>query len=135
MASQGQNENAVQGETIEQHRARVRGSDAEHMPGEWFDLMDGWTVVEVKSTTRRLGSGRRGRWRLWKGQHEKMVEQGGEYDLVVIEDDEIWRSVTISADEVTEVIEDNDLSWTNAGDSHSMPTEQVKIPWKHVINT
>lgn len=132
MATQGKNANAQQGESIEQYRARRRGSDADHTPDQWFDVMDGWTPIEVKSTQRTLGSGRSGRWRLWQNQHEKMVEQGGEYDLVVIEDDEIWREATLSADEVSAIIEDKGLSWTGAGE-HGMPSRQVKIPWPYAI--
>lgn len=147
MASQGKNRNAEQGESIEQYRARRRGG--EHTPGEWFDVMDGWQPVEVKSTQRRINtdpelvsSPRNGRWRLWRDQHEKMVEQGGEYDFVVIDDDgdddenesgDIWRETTVSADRVSEIIEQNELSWTGAG-KHGMPTEQVKIPWTYVID-
>lgn len=148
MASQGKNRNAEQGESIEQYRARVRGSDAVHTPGEWFDVMDGWQPVEVKSTQRRINEGedyvsaaRNGRWRLWRGQHEKMIEQDGEYDLVVIDDDgdqeenedgDIWRQTTISAEDVSEIIDENELSWTGGG-GHGMKTEQVKIPWHYAL--
>lgn len=139
MASQGKNQNAKQGESMEQYRARRRGSDAVHTPGEWFDVMDGWDPVEVKSTQRRINTGedtvsapRNGRWRLWHSQHEKMVEQGGEYDLVVIDDGEIWRETTLSAEEVSDVITENELKWTGGG-GHGMSSEQVKIPWHYVF--
>lgn len=130
MATQGKNRNAQQGESIEQYRARERGGD--HTPDEWFDVLDGFDVIEVKSTQKTLASGRSGRWRLWRKQHEKMVEQNGEYDLVVIDDDEIWREVTLSAAEVDDIISENGLSWTDAG-NHGMPSEQVKIPWHYAI--
>lgn len=122
MASQGKNRNAKQGESIEQYRARQRGSDADHAPDEWFDVMDGWTPIEVKSTQRRLASGRRGRFRLWKVQHDKMEEQNGEYDLAVIDDDKIWEETTLSAEEVSEIIAERELTWTEAGD-HGMPSK------------
>lgn len=134
MASAGKNQNQQQGESIEQYRARQRGSDASHTPDEWFDVIDGWTPIEVKSTTRRLASGRRGRWRLWKSQHEKLLEQEGEYDLAVIEDDDLVAEKTLSAKEMDEVINEANLSWTSAGDSHSMPSQQVKIPWNYVFD-
>lgn len=134
MASQGRNENAAQGESIEQYRARQRGSDADHTPDEWFDVLDGWTPIEVKSTTRRLSSGRRGRLRLWRTQHETLLEQGGEYDVVVIEDDEISAETTVTAERMDEILTDGGLSWTNAGQSHGMPSQQVKVPWHYVIN-
>lgn len=134
MASAGKNRNAKQGESIEQYRARQRGDGADHTPDEWFDVLDGWQPIEVKSTQRTLASGRKGRFRLWRNQHDGMTEQGGEYDFAVIDDDKVWKETTVSADRVSEIIDENDLSWTAAG-RHGMPTEQVKIPWNYVIES
>jgi len=65
---------------------------AAYSPGlaENFDLASkSGTVVEVKSTQSRLANGNKGRFRLFKGQHEKLVRtargSGGYYVFVLVD--------------------------------------------------
>lgn len=65
---------------------------AAYSPGlaENFDLASkSGTVVEVKSTQSRLSNGNKGRFRLFKGQHEKLVRtargSGGYYIFVLVD--------------------------------------------------
>lgn len=120
--------NADKGTSIERYRAKER--NGHHVPEAWFDVeAEDGTPVEVKSTQRRLASGRRGRFRFWQEQHENMEDHTGEYDLVVTEDDSTAFERTLSADEVSEVIEDAGISWTGAGDHHM--GRQAKVPWSY----
>jgi hypothetical protein len=98
-------------------------------PNEWYDVESVTGVHEVKSTVEELSSGRNGRFRLWKHQHERLEEEGGTYHFLVdgvgIEE--------IPAEEVTELIEQGNLSWTGSG-NHGMDQRQVKIRWPEIFN-
>lgn len=103
------------GRQVEQHRADARGG--EHRPDmDFFDVeaSDG-TPVEVKSTRRTVENpsvDRSGRYQIVGDNHEELVEQGGEYDFVLRDqnDDEL-ETVTLAAEEVDRIIAENDLKW------------------------
>lgn len=130
MASRATNANKEDGTRAEEYVAeQVHG---ERTPNEWYDVLGPAPEnrrIEVKSTQERLSSGRRGRFRLWRSQHERMKDADGRYWFLIDGREPFQRS----PEEVSEVIDENGLSWTGSG-SHEMDTEQVKIPWSHFID-
>lgn len=117
------NQNKVLGRQIEQYRARQRGGDV--TPEAWFDVEapDG-TLVEVKSTERRLAYGRRGRYQIERENHENLVDHGGEYDFVLRDGDGTAIEETMDASEVEQLRQDHELKWPDGG--------KLKLPWSYV---
>jgi len=70
-------------------RTVANDRDAEHLgdSGGWFDVDDDGTPVEVKSTKKRLESGRRGRYQLVKRNHANLRDHDGEYVFVLRDGD------------------------------------------------
>lgn len=118
---------------METHRAEARGG--ERVGSEvWFDVEGGdGTIVEVKSCERRMSSGRRGRFRLWLDQHRNLRDHSGEYDFIVTDDDDVVEERTLSAADVDELIDDEDLKWSLSGDAHEKH-RQIKLVWTYVLD-
>lgn len=131
MVTAGTNGNREDGTRAEEYVADAIGG--ERTPEAWYDVLSpSGGLVEVKSTTAELSSGRSGRFRLWKSQHDKLRDQDGEYWFLV-DGRDAPEPVEMTADEVEDTINENDLSWTGSG-KHGMDTPQVKIPWTHLID-
>lgn len=117
------NENKTVGRQIEKHRADQR--NGEHVPEAWFDVEDSdGTVVEVKSTERRLAGGRRGRYQLVEDQHDNLRDHNGEYDFVLRDGDGAVAQRTMDAEDVEELRQEKDLKWPDGG--------KLKLPWSYV---
>lgn len=128
MASRATNNNKDVGTAAEEWVARQ--VDGERTPNAWFDVdagLDG--IIEVKSTRRRLSSGRRGRFRLWKDQHQNLKDHNGEYWFLV---DGLDPAV-LDAPEIDEIMAENDLKWAESG-NHPQETKQLKLVWTYVID-
>lgn len=117
------NVNKQVGTSIESYRADAR--DGERTPDAWFDVeaADG-TLVEVKSTERRLSYGRRGRYQIERTNHENLVDHGGEYDFVLRDGDSTAAERTLDASTVEEIRQEHGLKWPNGG--------KLKLPWSYV---
>lgn len=133
MGASEQPENAVKGEQIGEYRAKQR--DGDYLGSvAWFDVEDGdGTPVEVKSASKTLSSGPKGRFRLWLDQHANLKDHDGEYDLVLTDDGSTAAEVTLSPEEIDEVIEEKDLKWADSGD-HPKGNRQLKLVWSYVID-
>lgn len=116
------NRNKDVGTSIESYRADQRGG--ERTPEAWFDVEDGSTIVEVKSTEKRLSSGRRGRYQLEEDQHENLLDHGGEYDFALRDGDDLAAERTMDASDVEDLLDEKDLKWPRAG--------KLKLPWSYV---
>lgn len=121
-------ENKAEGTRAEEYVAdRTNG---ERMPNEWYDVLGPYgDKLEVKSTSEEYASGRRGRFRLWRDQHDRLQQDGGTYWFLV----DGMETVRLSPREVNEVIDKHSLSWTGSG-RHGMESEQVKIPWNYIMD-
>ena len=125
------NDNKQVGESIEKWRARQRG--AERTPEAWFDMDDDGTPIETKSTVKREKQywaeerkPRRGRYQIEESNHENLVDHNGEYDFNLRdrEKDDVIETVTMSAEEVDDLIREKDLKWPDTG--------KLKLPWSYV---
>lgn len=126
MASQGTNGNKEAGTRAEDYVARQTGGT--RTPNAWFDVETSHGIIEVKSTQERLSSGRRGRFRLWRSQHENLKDHGGRYWFLV---DGVGEREMDPA-EIDRIMAEEGLSWTGSGD-HGQDTQQVKLTWPYVM--
>ena len=127
MASAGQNGNKEAGTRAEEYVARQTGG--ERTPNAWYDVEAPDGIVEVKSTQERLSSGRRGRFRLWKDQHQNLRDHGGTYWFLV----EGREPVRLDPEEVDAIMDRKGLSWSDSG-SHPQNSEQLKLVWSYVLD-
>jgi hypothetical protein len=111
------------GEQAEKYIARRE--DGEHHPEAWYDVTDrGGTIREVKSAKRRVKNGdytRLGRFRLRKEQHINLRDHGGKYDFLLRSGEE----KTLSPDEVDDLIDEHDVSWTSPGPHAKLKVDAV----------
>lgn len=118
------NQNKQLGRSVEQYRADARDGDV--TPEAWFDVeaRDG-TLVEVKSTEKRLSYGRRGRYQIERTNHENLLDHGGVYDFVLRDGDSTAAErVGVPASTVEEWRQDRGLKWPEGG--------KLKLPWAQV---
>ena len=129
MASQGNNGNKAAGTSAEEYIAEQ--IDGFRTGGMWYDIETphNGKIHEVKTTVETLSSGRNGRFRLWRDQHEKYLEEGGEYHFLV---DSVGYE-RLSAEEVDEIIEASGVEWTGAG-GHRGEKQQLKLRWPEVFD-
>jgi hypothetical protein len=121
-------ENKAAGTQAEEYVADQVGG--ERTPNEWYDVLGPYgEVIEVKSTSEEYASGRRGRFRLWRSQHDRLIQEQGTYWFLV----DGLPTVRMDAREVSELLDRESLEWTGSG-SHEMESQQVKIPWNYVID-
>jgi hypothetical protein len=127
MASRATNANKEAGTQAEEYVAQQTGG--ERTPNAWFDMEAPEGIVEVKSTQERLSSGRRGRFRLWKDQHQNLKDHGGRYwflvDGVGVEQ--------LDPEDIDDIVEEEGLSWAGSG-SHPQGSDQLKLTWTHVLD-
>jgi len=128
------NDNKRLGTAAEEQRAEAR--DGRRTPEAWFDVEgDSEDVVEVKSTERRLSSGRRGRYQIKQYNHENLVDHGGVYDFVLRDtdgdswdledpDDTAATRLSVPASTVEDWRQDRGLKWPDGG--------KLKLPWTDV---
>jgi hypothetical protein len=126
MASRATNANKEAGTQAEEYVARQIGG--ERTPNAWYDVEAGG-IHEVKSTQERLRSGRRGRFRLWKDQHQNLRDHGGTYHFLV---DGVGY-VQLDAEEIDELMDEEGLTWAGSGD-HPQDTQQLKVTWRHIMD-
>jgi hypothetical protein len=70
---------AAERAAADRYRLRREGNHT-----SWCDALDADGVPhEIKSTVHRRASGRPGRFRLWKDQHDRLAAAGGRYVFVV----------------------------------------------------
>jgi len=127
MASRATNANKEAGTQAENYVARQTGG--ERTPNAWFDVEAPDGIIEVKSTQERLSSGRRGRFRLWRDQHQNLKDHGGTYWFVV----EGKEPAQLDPEDIDDIMADNDLSWASAGE-HPQGTDQLKLTWTYVLD-
>ena len=127
MASRATNANKEAGTQAEEYVAQQTGG--ERTPNAWFDVEAPEGIVEVKSTQERLSSGRRGRFRLWRDQHQNLKDHGGRYwflvDGVGVEQ--------LDPEDIDDIMADEGLSWAGSG-SHPQGSDQLKLTWTHVLD-
>lgn len=90
------------------------------------------TPVEVK-TCRLAYDQRKGRWWIRRDNHERLLQDGGEYVLSVYKEatGEILRQRLVSAQIIDSLID----QWWAAGNGHHETTEEfVQLPWSKVFN-
>lgn len=96
------------------------------------ELRSSALAVEVKGCIIIYPSGRCGRLRFWKRQHEKVKEADGVY-LVIVYDVEEREPVQydrfVHWSSLEAIMEEYDYSWYDARE-HSMSSQQTQIPWK-----
>lgn len=131
MASRSTNRNKEAGTQAEDFVAReVNGS---RTPNAWYDVdHPSGAIIEVKSTQKRLGSGRRGRFRLWKEQHENLRDHGGRYWFLVDGHGQGVRR-NVPPEEIDGIIKRENRQWTGSG-SHPKEDKQLKIVWTHILD-
>jgi len=120
------NERANQQLGLDIEEAVARERDAEHLgdSGGWFDVDDDGTPVEVKSTEKRLQSGRRGRYQLIESNHANLRDHGGEYVFVLREGDSEVDRTTVTPSEIDDYVQAEDRKWPRGS--------KLKIPWTEV---
>lgn len=95
-------------------------------------LMGGDLAVEVKGCMEAYSSGRSGRLRFWRRQHEELRESDGVY-LVVIYDmdamEPVQRDRWVHWSSLEEIMECEGYSWYTA-EGHTMFSEQTQVPWR-----
>lgn len=127
MASAGHNGNKEAGTRAEEYVARQ--TSGERTPNAPHDVEAPDGIKEVKSTQKRLSSGRRGRFRLWKDQHEYLRDHGGEYWFLV----EGREPAVLDPEEVDDIMAEEGLKWAGSG-NHPQDTRQLKLVWTHVLD-
>lgn len=127
MASRATNANKEAGTQAEEYVARSRGG--ERTPNAWFDVETPDGIVEVKSTQQRLSSGRRGRFRLWRDQHQNLKDHDGEYHFLV----EDVGEAQLTPEEVDAIMDEEDLSWSGSG-NHPQGSDQLKLVWTYIMD-
>lgn len=128
MASRATNANKEAGTRAEEYVADQVGG--ERTPNAWFDVEDrNGEIIEVKSTQDRLSSGRRGRFRLWKDQHQNLKDHGGTYWFLV----DGKQPVQLDPEEIDRIMDEEGLSWAGSG-NHPQDTQQLKLVWSHVLD-
>jgi hypothetical protein len=126
MATRATNANKEAGTQAENYVARRIGGT--RTPEAWYDVETSDGIHEVKSTEKMLDySDRRGRFRLWKHQHENLRDHGGTYHFVV---DGVGH-VEVDPEVVDTIRQQEGLKWTGAGNTGE--SAQLKLTWTHVM--
>ena len=109
--------------------ARVR---ADIVTDLGFTVLSQGTPVDTKSCWRSYESGRCGRIKITKPNHERLLEAGGEYAIVVIENDttDVLRAALTSAETVDAMID----SWWPSGRSRRDDGPFVQLPWSRFFD-
>lgn len=131
MASSQANRDA--GIQVEQFRADARGRSAEHVGTDgWYDVEDGGTPVEVKSCQREVAvtygdndRTRPGRYQLEHDNHRNLVDHGGEYDFVLMDGDTAADVVTMDAEEIDDLVNEQNRTWPDS-------PSKLKLRWMDV---
>lgn len=104
-------------------------SPSEDLPMGGICVLERGVPVEIKTTIPRLSSGKRGMFYLRKGQHDRLVDDGGCYLFGVTRPHErkplalkVW-----PARAVDELVE----SWRNAGEDRQSCSQ---VSWTNVFN-
>lgn len=127
--SRATNNNKEAGTQAEEYVARQM--NGERTPNAWYDVDAGdGTLIEVKSTQGRLSDGRRGRFRLWKEQHEALRDHDGLYWFLV---DGGGIRENVEPEEIDAIMERENLKWTGSG-SHPKEDKQLKLTWSHILD-
>lgn len=95
------------------------------------ELMEGDLSVEVKGCCEQYHSGRVGRLRFWKRQHQELREVDGVYLIVVYNPDAqepVQRDRWVHWSSLEQIMEEGGYSWYSA-DGHTMWSEQTQIRW------
>lgn len=131
-SSQANREAGVQ---TEQFRAEARGRTAEHVgTGGWYDVDDDGTPVEVKSCQRTVAVNygdndrvRPGRYQIDHDNHRNLVDHGGEYDFVLMDEngDSSLDVVTIDAADLDDLINELNRTWPDS-------PSKLKLRWQDV---
>lgn len=126
MASRATNENKKIGTNAEAYIARQ--INGERTPEAWFDVENQEGIHEVKSTQETLTySNRRGRFRLWKDQHDNLKDHNGTYHFLV---DGVGY-VTVPPEYIDTLRDQEGRKWTGAGTTGKSP--QLKISWRDIM--
>ncbi len=90
------------------------------------------TPVDVKSCWRAYDSGRCGRIKISKPNHDRLLEADGEYVIVVLDEEtnEVLRSALTSARTVDALID----SWWSSGRSRRDSGPFVQLPWSRFFD-
>lgn len=123
------NANKEAGTQAEEYVAQQTGGT--RTPNGTYDVETGsGRVAEVKSTQKRYDyDNRRGRFRLWKQQHQALKDEDGVYYFLV----EGMPPARIKPDAIDRIMREKGLSWTDSGPSHDKG-QQLKLNWKYVID-
>jgi len=87
------------------------------------------TVIEIKSTIRRLTSGQRGRFYLRPDQHASLVEADGVYAFAVCTDDE--RDILALKIVPAEIVDELVSSWIDPGPTRS---NYAQLSWSNIFD-
>jgi hypothetical protein len=106
---------------------------------EWFDAITATSittptgdvppggVVEIKSAVQRLASGGRGRFYLREGQHQRLVDAGGWYLFLVVDD--THRHVYATQLEPAQAVEDELGEWWHGGEGRARYQQRAWTTW------
>lgn len=108
--------------------AIVTGPDA-RVAG--LTVVEAGTPIEVKSCRNWIDDGRRGRWWIREGAHERLLKADGEYALAIRDDDnDVLRAVLVPAHTVDVLLAGR---WTNCGEHH-VAERSAQLPWSAVLD-
>lgn len=101
------------------------------LEGAFGTIVPADTVVEVKSCRLEYRN-RRGRWWIRRRNHERLLDEGGEYVLSVYRSStaEVLRQALVSAVTVDAIV---DGDWWDAGAGGNEAEEYVQLPWSTVF--
>lgn len=94
--------------------------------------------LELKTCQRWIddrgsrGDRRRGRWWIGRRAHEDLLELGGGYVLVVLDETgDVLAYVVVVATVLDELLEQR---WTGNGGSHHQGDESAQLPWPAILD-
>ncbi len=99
---------------------------------EWYDLVhpaNGYRY-QVKACRTETDRGQPGRWRLWKADHQRMIDHRGCYIFAVYapESGRIWKIEKVSTTDVDDLVRGK---WYPSG--HHSKGQQYKLSWRDVF--
>jgi len=103
------------------------------LTADYYDAKrkDSESVIEVKSCLSELSSGAAGRFRLFKGQHDKLVrydrEESARYAFVLFTPDDRQAEMILKKPANVGRLIGSRGGWNQSG--HESQGKQIKLPW------